>query len=158
MQSLVEVATILAPGAVCVLGGSSGKKQLFQTMAQVAARTYGVNRAQAVEALWRREALGTTGIGGGVALPHGQIQGLTKIVGTFLLLLKPCDFDAVDRRPIDMAFTLFTPENSETEHLRALALVARTLSDRALRQKLRANPDAAMLYTILTNAPHIEAA
>jgi PTS system nitrogen regulatory IIA component len=111
-----------------------------------------------VEALLERETLGPTGVGNGVALPHARVQGLDEVVGAFILLEKPIDFEAVDRQPVDLVFALFAPEDAGVEHLKALALVSRTLRDPGLCAKLRANPDAGMIYTILTEFEAVKAA
>jgi PTS system nitrogen regulatory IIA component len=97
-------------------------------------------------------------VGHGVALPHARLEGLEKVVGAFVLLDKPIDFDAVDRQPVDIAFALFAPEDAGVEHLKALALVSRTLRDPAICSKLRSNPNPATLYTILTSGESEQAA
>ena len=97
-------------------------------------------------------------MGQGVALPHARLAGVEKICGIFLKLEKPMDFDAVDRQPVDLIFALFAPETAGVDHLKALALVSRTLRDPAVCAKLRANHDAATLHAILTEAQTIQAA
>ena len=93
-----------------------------------------------------------------MALPHARLTGLTEVVGAFVFLEKPLDFGAVDRQPVDIAFALFAPEESGVEHLKALALVSRTLRDASLCLKLRANPEANKLYTLLTEPNSVQAA
>ena len=110
------------------------------------------------ESLMERETLGPTGVGHGVALPHARLPGLDAVQGAFLLLEKPIDFDAVDRAPVDIIFALFAPEDAGVEHLKALALVSRTLREASVCTKLRANADPATLYTILTESPSVQAA
>jgi PTS system nitrogen regulatory IIA component len=105
-----------------------------------------------------RETLGPTGVGNGVALPHARLPGVESVVGAFILLEKPIDFNSIDRQPVDLAFALFAPEDAGVEHLKALALVSRTLRDAAVCAKLRANPDAATIYAILTEAQSVQAA
>ena len=105
-----------------------------------------------------RESLGPTGVGHGVALPHARLEGLDNVLGAFVLLDKPIDFNAVDRQPVDIAFALFAPESAGVEHLKALALVSRTLRNASVCSKLRANPDPATLYAILTEAQATQAA
>ncbi len=102
--------------------------------------------------------LGPTGVGHGVALPHARISGLDRVVGAFLRLEKPLDFDAADRQPVDLIFALFAPLDAGVEHLKALALVSRTMRDASLCAKLRANADPAALHAILTAGPAIQAA
>ncbi|GAA4221112.1 PTS system nitrogen regulatory IIA component [Sagittula marina] len=127
-------------------------------IADLAGSAHDLNASTVVEALLERETLGPTGVGHGVALPHARIAGLEEVLGVFLLLEKPIDFDAVDRQPVDLVFALLAPEEAGVEHLKALALVSRTLRDPALCTKLRANRDAATLYTILTEAEAVKAA
>ena len=153
----MALASILKPEAVKVFSAASSKKRLFQEIGDVAQGAYGLDSQDTVEALLERESLGPTGVGHGVALPHARMPGLDDVVGIFLMLEKPIDFGAVDRQPIDIAFSLFAPEESGVEHLKALALVSRTLRDAALCAKLRANPDATTLYTLLTEAQPVAA-
>jgi PTS system nitrogen regulatory IIA component len=93
-----------------------------------------------------------------VALPHARVDGIERVVGAFVLLDKPIDFSSVDRQPVDLAFALFAPQDAGVEHLKALALVSRTLRDPATCTKLRANPDAGTLFTILTENKAVQAA
>lgn len=154
----MELSSILKPEAVKVIGAASSKKRLFQEIGDVAHSAYGLETAPTVEALLERESLGPTGVGHGVALPHARLAGLDRVVGLFILLEKPIDFGAVDRQPVDIAFTLFAPEDAGVEHLKALALVSRTLRNSALCSKLRANPDATKLLALLTQPDSVQAA
>ena len=154
----MQLSNILKPEAVRVIGSVSSKKRLFQEIADVANSAYALQAPSTVEALLDRESLGPTGVGHGVALPHARISGVEDVVGVFVILEKPIDFGAVDRQPIDIAFSLFAPENAGVEHLKALALVSRTLREQSFCTKLRANPDAATLYTILTENQSVQAA
>ena len=149
---------LLKPEAVKVVSAVSSKKRLMHDIADLAAAVHGLAAGPTVEALMERESLGPTGVGHGVALPHARISGLEEVVGTFILLEKPIDFEAVDRQPVDLVFALFAPEDAGVEHLRALALVSRTLRDASLCAKLRANRDAGTLYTILTESEVVKAA
>ena len=149
---------ILRPGAVRIFSSVSSKKRLLHELASVAESTYGLDHARVVEALIERENLGPTGVGHGVALPHARLDGLTSVVGAFVLLETPIDFASVDRQPVDLAFALFAPQDAGVEHLKALALVSRTLRDPSVCAKLRANNDPATLYTILTEAQSVQAA
>ncbi len=109
---------------------------------------YGYDSTLVIEALMERESLGPTGVGNGVALPHARLAEVTDMSAAFILLEKPVDFDAVDRQPVDIVFAIFAPEEAGVEHLKALALVSRTLRDATLCNKLRANPDPATLHAI----------
>ena len=136
----------------------SSKKRLFQDLAAIAFQNYGIDPEGAVEALLEREILGPTGVGRGVALPHARIESLDQIVGCFIKLDRPIDFDAVDRQPVDLVFALFAPLESGVEHLKALALVSRTLRDPEVCMKLRNNDDAGTLLAILQEGPSSAAA
>ena len=152
------LTSILRPEAVKVLSSSSSKKRLFQDIADLAEQVYDLPAQATVNALLERESLGSTGVGNGVSLPHARLPDLTQVVGVFMLLDRPIDFDAVDRQPVDISFALFAPEEAGVEHLKALALVSRTLRNGALCEKLRANTDPAALYALLTAPPTVQAA
>lgn len=154
----MDLSTILTPEAVKVVSAASSKKRLLHAVGDLAESAYGLDAPRVVEALIERENLGPTGVGHGVALPHARLNGLTSVVGAFILLEKPVDFSAVDRQPVDIAFALFAPEEAGVEHLKALALVSRTLRDSSLCAKIRANQDASTLYSILTAAQGVQAA
>ena len=146
------------PSAVKVLANVTSKKRLFQDLADIAHSAYGLDATQTVDALQERETLGPTGVGHGVALPHARLHGLKSVVGVFLRLERPLDFDAVDRQPVDLIFALFAPKDSGVEHLKALALVSRTLRNPEICTKLRANTDPAALHAVLTTGQGAQAA
>lgn len=154
----MELSRLLKPAAVRVLGHATSKKRLFQDLGEVAQTVYGLAATDTVDALQERESLGPTGVGHGVALPHARLDGLDHVVGVFLRLEKPLDFDAVDRQPVDLIFALFAPKDSGVEHLKALALVSRTMRDASVCAKLRANADPAALHAVLTEARSSQAA
>ena len=146
----MDLSSILKPGAVKVIGQLTSKKRLFQEIGDLAASVYGVNAGIAVDGLQERESLGPTGVGHGIALPHARIESLDSIVGMFVRLERPMDFDSVDRQPVDLVFALFAPKDAGVDHLKALALVSRTMRDEGICAKLRANTDPAKLYAVLT--------
>lgn len=154
----MDLSKILKPEAVKVVSSASSKKRLLHAIGEVAESAYGLNASRVVEALLERENLGPTGVGHGVALPHARLEGLDSVVGAFVLLEKPVDFNSVDRQPVDIVFALFAPEDAGVEHLKALALVSRTLRENAICAKLRANHDAQTLYSILTESQNVQAA
>ena len=154
----MDLSTILKPEAVKVVSAASSKKRLLHAIGDLAESAYELDASRVVEALVERESLGPTGVGHGVALPHARLDSIDSVVGAFILLEKPVDFSAVDRQPVDIAFALFAPEEAGVEHLKALALVSRTLRDTSLCTKLRANQDASTLYSILTEAQSVQAA
>ena len=148
----MELSKLLNPNAVRVISNTTSKKRLFQEIGEIAANAHGVNAAVVIDGLQERESLGPTGVGHGIALPHARIEGLDHIIGVFLRLEKPLDYDSVDRLPVDLVFALFAPKDSGVDHLKALALVSRTMRDPAVCNKLRSNTDANTLYAILTEA------
>ncbi|MFV0361043.1 PTS sugar transporter subunit IIA [Tropicimonas sp.] len=146
----MDLSSILRPEAVKVISEASSKKRLFLRLAEIAEAAYGIDASLAVEALLDRERLGPTGVGKGVALPHARLALATQIHGVFLKIERPLDYDAVDRQPVDLVFALFAPEGSGVDHLKALALISRTMRDSAVCAKLRANDNPGTLYTVLT--------
>jgi len=152
------LSKILKPEAVKVVSAASSKKRLLHAVGDLAETAYDLDASRVVEALLERESLGPTGVGHGVALPHARLSELTSVVGAFIILEKPIDFSSVDRQPVDIAFALFAPQEAGVEHLKALALVSRTLRDATLCSKLRANLDASTLFSILTEAQNVQAA
>ncbi|MFT6168352.1 MAG: PTS system nitrogen regulatory IIA component [Celeribacter sp.] len=154
----MELSELLKPEAIKVLGKLTSKKRLFQDLGELAASCYGLEINSAVNALQDRESLGPTGVGHGVALPHARIEGLDRVVGAFLRLDTPLNFDAVDRQPVDLIFALFAPAESGVDHLKALALVSRTMRNADTCTKLRSNTDVATLHAILTSGPITKAA
>ena len=145
----MDLLEILHVDAVRNTQSVGSKKRLFQDLAAIAFQNYGIDPEVAIEALLERETLGPTGVGRGVALPHARIDGLDRIVGCFIKLDRPIDFGAVDRQPVDLVFALFAPLASGVEHLKALALVSRTLRDPEVCLKLRNNENADTLLAIL---------
>ncbi len=154
----MDLATLLKPQGVKVVADVTSKKRLMQKLSELAEGLVDLPAARILDALQDRESLGPTGVGKGVALPHARIGDLTEVRGAFLKLDKPIDFDSVDRQPVDLVFALFAPADTGVDHLKALALVSRTLRNSALCAKLRANSDPATLHTLITGAATSEAA
>ena len=154
----MDFAKLLKPEAVKVLTAASSKKRLLHEIGDLVSGVYGLDTRIVVESLLARENLGPTGVGNGVALPHAHIEGLESVVGAFVLLDRPVDFDSVDRQPVDIVFALFAPLNAGVEHLKALALVSRTLREASIRAKLRSNPDPTTIYAILSETQNSQAA
>ena len=153
-----DFADMLAPEAVIASLAVPNKKTLFQQLATVAARVTGVEPRSIVERLVERERLGSTGFGGGIAIPHGKILGLDRVVGVFAKLATPVDFQAIDDMPVDIVFLLLSSPEAGVEHLKALARVSRRLRDRSFVGKLRGagSPDA--LYALFVQADTRDAA
>ena len=154
----MELYDLLHPEAIKVVTAASSKKRVLHDMAQLAGNSYDVRTEVLLEALLEREKLGPTGVGHGVALPHARSTDVDRVCGAFILLESPIDFGSVDKLPVDIIFGLFAPENAGVDHLKALAIVSRTLRDNSICAKLRANPDQQTLFTILTENQKIQAA
>ena len=154
----MELYDLLHPEAVKVVAAASSKKRVLHDMAQLAGNCYDMRAEVLLEALLEREKLGPTGVGNGVALPHARSMDVDRVCGAFILLESPVDFGSVDKLPVDVIFGLFAPENAGVDHLKALAIVSRTLRDSSICAKLRANPDQQTLFTILTANQKIQAA
>ena len=134
---MTELSHFFALGAVVAALPVTGKRPLFQLLGQLAEQVYGIDQQEVVERLTERERLGSTGFGGGIAIPHGKIEGLDHVVGIFAQLAQPIDFGAVDDMPVDLVAMLLSPVDAGAEHLKALAQVSRALRDRLFVEKLR---------------------
>ena len=154
----MEFSNLLKPEAIRIFSSVSSKKRLLHDIAGIAEACYQTDYSQTVEALMERESLGPTGVGGGIALPHARLEQLDKVVGAFVLLENPVEFDSIDKQPVDIVFGLFAPKSAGVEHLKALALVSRTLREQSIVAKLRSNPKPSTLYTILTEPANVQAA
>jgi|SRR3954469_25519640 nitrogen PTS system EIIA component len=143
----------LDPRAVLPALRVNGKKQALQELASQAARLTGLPDGAIYEALLQRERLGSTGIGEGIAIPHGKLPSLTRIFGLMARLDKPVDFEALDGQSVDVLFLLLAPEGAGADHLKALARVARVLREPGLIERVRATRDATALYAIMTELP-----
>jgi PTS system nitrogen regulatory IIA component len=137
----------------CVLANlkASNKKQVLQELARKAAKLTGLNENAIFETLAERERLGTTGIGHGIAIPHGKLPGLDRVYGVFAKLDRPVDFDAIDDQPVDLIFLLLAPANCGADHLKALAKVSRMLRDRILCEKMRGSTTCDAIYSLMMN-------
>ena len=119
-------------------------------MSAVAAQQSGLDERTIFHTVLEREKLGTTGVGQGVAIPHGKLAGIDKIIGVFAHLAKAIDFGAVDQQPVDLIFLLLAPENAGADHLKALARISRLLRDKSICEKMRGTKDSDALYALLT--------
>jgi PTS system nitrogen regulatory IIA component len=148
----------LTPEAVAPALRVSGKKQALQELSAQAAKLTGLDERAIFEALLQRERLGSTGIGEGIAIPHGKLPNLSRLFGLIARLEKPIDFEALDEQPVDILFLLLAPEGAGADHLKALARVARVLREAGVVERIRATRDAAALYAIMTDSPTPRAA
>ena len=146
----MEISDLLAPEAVVPALKAQSKKQLLQELAERAAQLTGLPERRIFDTLIERERLGTTGMGQGIAIPHGRLAGLPKIVGLFARLESAIDYDAVDEQPVDLVFLLLAPEGAGADHLKALARVSRLLRNQQTCEKLRAATKPEVLFALLT--------
>lgn len=146
----MDITDILLPEAVISPLRVQSKKRLFQEIAQAAASRFGLDENTVLTVLLERESLGPTGVGRGIAIPHGRVPELPKVTGMFFRLDTPVEFEAVDRKPVDLVFALFAPEGAGAAHLKALARVSRLLRSEETCAKIRSTQDAQAIYAILT--------
>jgi PTS system nitrogen regulatory IIA component len=154
----MELGDLIGPDAVVPALRANGKKQLLQELSSRAAKLTGLEERDIFDILLQRERLGSTGLGQGIAIPHGKIAGLNHIMGLFARLATPLEFDAADGEPVDLVFLLLAPEGAGADHLKALARVSRVLRDHYAREKLRGAKSQAALYAILTEEAASDAA
>jgi PTS system nitrogen regulatory IIA component len=140
---------LVATNAIIPALRVTSKKQVLAELASKAAELSGQNERTILEILQQREKLGSTGVGNGIAIPHGKLPKLNKLFGLFARLERPVDFEALDSQPVDLVFLLLAPEGAGADHLKALARVARLLRDPDIARKLRDSRDAEALYAVL---------
>ena len=144
------LSDFISPDSVVASLKAKTKKQLLQDLSARAARLTGLQERDIFDVLLQRERLGSTGLGHGIAIPHGKFAGLKRIVGIFARLAEPIDFDSVDGEKVDIVFLLLAPEGAGADHLKALARISRLLREGSAVEKLRASKDASALYAMLT--------
>jgi PTS system nitrogen regulatory IIA component len=145
----MEISDLVTPHAVVASLKATSKKQALQELARRAAELTGEHERAIFDVLLERERLGTTGVGDGVAIPHGKLPNLKKLIGLFARLERPIDFEAIDEQPVDLIFLLLAPGTAGADHLKALARVSRLLRDRQIREKLRGSETAEAIYALL---------
>ena len=148
----MEIADLLSLSGVLDGVKATSKKQALQELSAIAAERTAQDERAVLDLLLARERLGSTGVGAGVAIPHGKLSGLPQLSAAFARLREPIEFDAVDERPVDLIFLLLAPEQAGSEHLKALALVSRLLRDERVCARLRGADSAEALYAVLTGA------
>ncbi len=154
----MEIFQLLSPDGVIANLKANSKKQALQELSARAARITGQHERVIFDTLLERERLGTTGVGNGIAIPHGRLPGLDKLYGLFARVERPVDFDSIDEMPVDLIFLLLAPESAGADHLKALARVSRLLRDKSVCEKLRGAESADALYALLTDSPASHAA
>ncbi|KZD11014.1 PTS IIA-like nitrogen regulatory protein PtsN [Oceanibaculum pacificum] len=154
----MEIMDLITPTAVIANMRVTSKKQALQELARRASDLTGLEERQIFDVLLERERLGTTGVGNGIAIPHGKLPQLDRLYGIFAKLEKPVDFDSIDEQPVDLMFLLLAPESAGADHLKALARVSRLLRDRNICGKLRGCDSADAIYALLTETQASHAA
>jgi len=154
----MALTDLLSPDAIFSALRVNGKKQALQEMSERAGQVSGLPAREIFDALLQRERLGSTGVGDGIAIPHGKLAKCNRIFGIFARLERAIDFEALDGLPVDLIFLLIAPESAGADHLKALAGIARVLRDPGMAAQLRATRDASALYSLLTLTPASHAA
>ncbi len=154
----MEIDELIGPNAVVAKLRATSKKQALQKLAKRAAELTGQPERAIFEVLIERERLGTTGVGNGIAIPHGKLADLDRLYGLFARIETPIDFDAIDEQPVDLICVLLAPETAGADHLKALARVSRLLRDRAVCDKLRGTDSAEAIRALLTESTASHAA
>ncbi|MBI2242210.1 MAG: PTS IIA-like nitrogen regulatory protein PtsN [Magnetospirillum gryphiswaldense] len=154
----MDIADLITPAAVIPNLRATSKKQALQDLAKKAAELTGLHERAVFDVLLERERLGTTGVGNGIAIPHGKLPTLDRLYGLFARLEKPINFESIDEHPVDLVFLLLAPETAGADHLKALARVSRLLRDKGVCEKLRGTENPEALYALLTESPASRAA
>ena len=154
----MEISNLISLEGIVANLRATSKKQALQDLARRAADVTGEPERAIFEVLIERERLGTTGVGNGIAIPHGKLPGLDKLYGLFARLDTPIDFDAIDEQPVDLICLLLAPESAGADHLKALARVSRLLRDRSICEKLRGSDTAEAIFALLTESAASHAA
>ncbi|MBX7146924.1 MAG: PTS IIA-like nitrogen regulatory protein PtsN [Alphaproteobacteria bacterium] len=154
----MEINQLLTPERILVNLHASNKKQLLQELSSYASSIVNINERSIFETLLEREALGTTGVGQGIAIPHGKFDSLKQLYGFFVRLETPINFDSIDNQDVDLIFLLLAPETSGADHLKALAKISRLLRNQTICEKIRATEDINSIYGIFIHTPASHAA
>ena len=154
----MALADLLHQDAIIPALRVNSKKQLLQELAARAARITGLSEREIFDVILQRERLGSTGVGNGIAIPHGKLSGIKRITGVFARLETPVDFEALDDQPVDLVFLLLAPEGAGADHLKALSRIARVLRDGDTVAKIRGTKDASAIHAFLSETPASHAA
>ncbi|MGO4438654.1 PTS IIA-like nitrogen regulatory protein PtsN [Rhizobium sp. RAF56] len=145
----MALADLLQQDAIIPALRVNSKKQLLQELAAKASKLTGLPEREVFDVILQRERLGSTGVGNGIAIPHGKLDSVKSIIGIFARLDQPVDFEALDDQPVDLVFLLLAPEGAGADHLKALSRIARVLRDQDLVAKLRATDSSSAIYAFL---------
>lgn len=145
------IARLLPISNVVTQLEASSKKRVFEQAGLLFENNQGINRTTVLDSLFARERLGSTGLGQGIAIPHGRIKGLKEATGAFLRLATPVQFDAPDGKPVSLLFVLLVPEQANEQHLQLLSELAQMFSERSFREALSSAPDSATIHNLFAN-------
>ncbi len=154
----MELNELISSDSIVAALKAGSKKQALQELSQIAETITGVSAREIFATVLQRERLGSTGVGQGIAIPHGKLEELDRLYAIFARLDTPIGFDAMDDQPVDLIFMLLAPESAGADHLKALARISRTLRDPSITEKLRASDSTAAIYAILTQSAASHAA
>jgi PTS system nitrogen regulatory IIA component len=154
----MDLSDLIEVSAVMPALRANSKKQLLQLLAEKASEVTGLPEREIFDTILQRERLGSTGVGNGIAIPHGKLPGIKAITGVFARLDHPVEFESLDDQPVDVVFLLLAPEGAGADHLKALSRIARVLRDSETVAKIRGTRDATAIYTFLATAPASHAA
>jgi len=146
-----QIAQLLPTENIVLDFDASSKKRVFEKVGLIFENNQGIARSTVFESLFAREKLGSTGLGQGIAIPHGRIKGLKEARGAFLRLAAPVPFDSPDGKPVSLLFVLLVPEQATEQHLQILSELAERFSDRACRDALAGAADAAAIHQIFAH-------
>jgi nitrogen PTS system EIIA component len=145
-----RISSLLSPASILLRHATTSKKRLFEHVGLLFENTHGVERSKVFDSLFARERLGSTGLGHGVAVPHGRIKGLKNAIAAVVQLESPIPFESADGVPVKLLVFLLVPENATEEHLEILSEVAELLSDEGIRQTLMTSVDSTLLHSVLS--------
>lgn len=154
----MDLSDLIEASAILPALKANSKKQLLQLLSEKAAAITGLPEREVFDTILQRERLGSTGVGNGIAIPHGKLPGVKRITGVFARLDTPVDFEALDDQPVDLVFLLLAPEGAGADHLKALSRIARVLRDGETVAKIRGTLDPAAIHTLLSDTPASHAA
>lgn len=154
----MDLSDLIEVSAVMPTLKANSKKQLLQLLSEKAASVTGIPEREVFDTILQRERLGSTGVGNGIAIPHGKLPGVQRITGVFARLEQPVEFESLDDQPVDIVFLLLAPEGAGADHLKALSRIARVLRDGETVRKIRGTQDAAAIHAFLSQGPTSNAA
>jgi len=154
----MDLSDLIDTSAIMPALKANSKKQLLQLLAEKAAAVTGIPEREVFDTILQRERLGSTGVGNGIAIPHGKLAAVKRITGIFARLETPVDFESLDDQPVDLVFLLLAPEGAGADHLKALSRIARVLRSSETAAKIRGTRDASAIHALLSESPASHAA